>query len=1057
MKERTHSVAGLSRAFCLLLCFFTVGGIVPCLSQQLPLKPARTISFTTNEGSYMSVDISPDGKTLLFDMLGDLFSVPATGGNAKQLTMGLALNVRPIWSPDGKKIVYISDVSGEFHLNIRNISGAFHKVLSGKSDISLRFGQYWWPTMLWTHDSRYIAMDGTLYDVNGGNVVPSIPVSNPMRFSNDGRLVYYLVYSAGLPQLWRYDTDKKVKTLISPGLARKTVSGTPGTLSPNGRYWSFIADSNAQRCLIVHDLETQTKRILISSFSNGLPNYKQQWVLPRYTFSPDSKDIFIGYGGKIHRIDVESGTDRIIPFTAHVNVDLAALNYNTFPVSQDSVKVRYTRSTNASPDGNHLVFSALNKLFEMDLPNGKPYVLASQSLEQCQPVYSPDGKWVAYVSWHDTLGGFLYKVPAGGGIPEQLTSIPGQYQRPAWSPNGKLIAVIKGRPGFGDRDDPGMGQLQLVPVNGGRINIIADSIPLWNQLSFSPDGSRITYESKRIDRSKSSVVSTDLEGRDRRVLAVSEEGGSEGSLYIQQKLISPDGRFMVFSADEDLYMVSLGKLDNPQIIYDIRQKLPLIRFARGVDPHWENEGKILSWTYGNKFYRVNPEKITATAGQDSKLSGENFTTIQVKPDQIIDLSITVPYFHANGMLALTNVRIITMQRDRVIEHGTVIMENGRFLAVGPAAAIEIPKSAKVLDLKGKTVMPGLIDLHDHMRVPPDVYPEQSWMFLANLAYGVTTARDPSHNFDAFGYKELLETGQMIGPRLYTVGRSARIADGMVKCDNLEDARALVQKRVELGGKVIKQYNLPTRQQRQWLSIACHEAGLNMTNEGDQDPILQFAMIKDGSTGVEHNPVWFDAYKDVISLVTKSGTYITPVLQASYGTEAGRHFFNFKYWRQPDPKLTRFIFNDPPRKVPLDIIRKAHPKDTLNPGFMIPAAINARFRHHGGLVAMGSHGDDEGIGAHSELWALQMGGMTNMEALQAATIMGAKALGIQKNLGSIEKGKIADLIVLNKNPLDDIHNSREILYVIKDGIIYDGDTLDEIWPEQKKCPEWRLKK
>jgi imidazolonepropionase-like amidohydrolase len=516
---------------------------------------------------------------------------------------------------------------------------------------------------------------------------------------------------------------------------------------------------------------------------------------------------------------------------------------------------------------------------------------------------------------------------------------------------------------------------------------------------------------------------------------------------------------------EDIYVAPINRLQTPALILDARQPGEwsiLIRLGSGVDPCWEQEGKQLSWTYGNRFYTVDMDKVMAAAAITGKKNkeaawpSEDIVDVGIQPDRIIDLEVTAPKWYGHGLLVLKNVRILTMQGDRVIEKGTIVIKDGRFVAVGDKNSIAIPPGAKVLDLPGVTVMPGMVDMHAHIRLALDVFPQQSWMYLAALAYGVTTWRDPASSFDSFGYTELLETGQMTGPRLYSVGRAVSTGlyrsyiEGNVKLDELHDLLSITQKRAALGGTCIKQYSLRTRGQREGLLLAASQTGLNMTNEGDFDLAGQLAMIKDGSTGIEHCPDFGDVYNDVTLFMARSGTFLTPTLQVNYSSNLARSYNNKTYWHQPDEKMRRFL--------PVDAIETAvnmKPEDSTHAGFQYPSMIYADIRHQGGLVTLGSHSEDFGIGVHNELWALQMGGLSNMEALQAATILGARAIGIQKDLGSIEPGKIADLVILNKNPLDDIHNSREIRYVMKDGVLYDGNTLDTIWPVARKCPDWKM--
>ena len=784
--------------------------------------------------------------------------------------------------------------------------------------------------------------------------------------------------------------------------------------------------THIQSSLRLLDLRNGADRLLCDSVEMN------RSIKEHYTFTHDDRRLIVAFKGKIHSITLEDGKDSIIPFLAHVNIKLGAFNYNSYKIQNDSVVIHSVRSMQKTPDNRQVIFETLHEIYRMSMTDRKPKLLIKMEDDQFDPVLSPDGKSVVFSSWRDGKGGYLWRVAAGGGKPVQLTTVPARYRFPAWSPDGNSIAFIEGPVvSIPDYKNIYINKLELLDLRSGEIKKLVDSIMIYKSLSFSGDGGRIFFRRKSDTLLSVGVVKKDIRSE---FYAESIE-----SLFINDLSFSPDGKYFVYSMKEDIYLAATPPMFGPVSLTGANC-LPVIRVTKngGADPHWENNGKRLAWCYANNYFSIDPERV---------FSGE------VIPNDTIHAALTVPGHHAKGTLFLHDARIVTMQEDEVLEHADMIIVDGRIADVGQH--LTAPTHSQVMNLQGKTVMPGLIDLHDHLHPTRECNYNfhQNWECLANLAYGVTSARDPSSDIESFEDGEILAAGKALGPRLFTAGQAVTV-NGAEAINSLEDARQIVRKRAALGGVLIKQYQQPTRMQRQWLLMASREYGLNMTNEGGYEMQSSLCMVMDGSTGVEH---YYDfagnIYKDVLSLISGSGTWITPTLDISdnpYYADSLVGAARYLYGKYPlsweDPKQARFFS----KEYINNRLKAAYlPHDNENPYYVEVAKSMAFFKKNGIHIGLGAHGECVGLGTHYELWSLQQGGLTNLEALQEATISGAEALGMSGDLGSIEKGKIADLIILDKNPLENIKNTLSIKYVMKDGELYDGNTLDSVWPIAKK--------
>ncbi len=998
---------------------------------SLCITTTRTLSFETHQGTQMNVDVSPDGGTILFDLLGDLYTVPRSGGSATQLTRGPALDLQPVFSPDGTRILFVSDRSGNENLWMVDADG------SNPRPVTTERGDFHFDDPEWSPDANYVLVRKNeagspnagrtpwLIHLSGGEGMELVDETAGIgfRWGPNERHVYFRAEDGpratslrgnGRPQpaqimrLDRHTGDVFAITRAPSGAARPAVS-------PDGEWLAYVAEIDAMSGLRLRNLVTDEDEWL--AFPIDYEHLNQR---TRFTFTPDGSAVVFVKDGTFHEVDVRSKTVREIPFTAQVEQELGPRIYHETPFEDDSLTVRNVRYAQMSPDGSQLIFGSLNQIWVMDLPAGTPRSLLQGASGVYQPTFSPDGSTLAYVSWDAVEGGHLWRVPTRGGTPQRLTTHPAYYANPAWSADGSKIAYVREDPaGTRNRNTNNRALIEWISSTGGDAQSVV-SAPSDNVLTFTEDGSRITYADDGV------LVSVRLDGTERREIA-KVEGAAE-------MVPSPDGTWLAFTLREEVYLAALPPSLETVTLSARSGPGPFQRVTRdgGQDLKWADGGASLSWVFANVFSHVDLDRVFGPDAPDEGLD---------ELAEAVGINLVVPMPKPEGTVALVGATVVTMRGDEVLENATIVVTDNRIEAVGPSGSVQVPSGARVIDVSGKTIIPGLIDAHAHIRgMPRDVLVDIAPEPLVNLAFGVTMARDVNASTDQFHYRELIATGRMLGPRIFMTGPSQ--TSRAISIDTYEDAFAGVKRYADRGSFSTKQYLQPQRRQIQWMLQAGDELGLNSTAEGG-GVMRQVAMILDGYTAIEHAPMdLVNMYDDVVQLYARSGTmYVPTLVVASPSSYQGE-----LYWYQTtDPhsneKLNHFLPHE-------DLDHKSRTSQRFEVDeyyFLHGGSGAAPISQAGGLVASGGHGQLHGLAVHWELWMLEMTGMTPHEALRAATINVANGMGMKADFGSLEAGKVADLVVLDANPLENIRNSTSIRYVMQAGSLYDGATLDMVWP------------
>ena len=1084
------------RATCMFVAWSWLGTAMAADDESkkkpdLPLEgKTETLEFSTDEGSWLSLDVTPDGDSIIFDLLGDLYRLPISGGTATRITSGLGFDSQPVISPNGKWIAFVSDRSGSNNLWIVKPDGKDARKLSDDSQLG-SISPAWMP------DSKYVVVtrrsvknEFTMFHVDGGKGVKLNGEKKDAEvwgagaeISPDGKFLYFAqgvdsngpVRNFPVTQISRYD----FATGAVDQITRDEGGAVRPALSPDGNLLVYGTRDETQTGFRIRDLRTGADRWLTYPVQrDAQENYRppSRDLLPGYSFTPEGGAIIFNAEGKIWRVAIDSGNKTEIPFTADIALDIGPDLTAPYAVPQGPLTATLIHDPQLSPDGENIVASVLTKLYVMDAEDGaEPRRLTSDDAWEFKPAWSPDGRWIAYVTWSMNDGGQIWRMRSNGsGRPQQLTDIPAFYTDLVYSPDGRSLIAMRGNEYMRHQNHSEFGGLEIplelvsLPADGGNQTVITAARGARNP-HFGATSDRIYLYNE-----ETGLYSIQLDGNDRReeLVVTGPQGNrpSEKPPQAEMLEISPDGKHAIAFVGKQIWVVPVVKTGGKAPTVDVRgPALPVAQLTDiGADFFgWAADGSAVHWAIGHTFYQRSFSSIEFRKDEDEEENDdENGDEEEDEPYvpkdehesvQSYAFNVVVPRNTPSGSMLLRGANVIAMSGattddlNRVQENQDILVTDNRIAAIGASGSVNTPEGTEVVDVTGKFIVPGFIDTHAHWEFRTgDVLEPQNWTLTANLAYGVTAGLDvQTSNKDYLAYRDFIDTGQSVGQRAFMTGLGVFGDNDFQSYDATYSH--LRRYKDHYNTHNIKSYMVGNRKQRQWVVLASKELDLMPTTEGAGDQKLDITHAIDGMHGNEHTLPDSPIFRDVVELFARTRTAYTPTLIVQYNAESMREFFFTRTDVHENPKVQRFYPHNR-----LDEITQRRPGWQRDGEFQFrqAAAQAAKIQRAGGLVGIGAHSELQGLGYHWEMWAFEMGGMTPVEVLRAATIDGARIVGVDQDLGSIEVGKLADMVILDANPLENIRNTETIDRVVQNGRLFDGDTLDQIWPEARPlAPHW----
>jgi Tol biopolymer transport system component/imidazolonepropionase-like amidohydrolase len=1028
------------------------------------------LAINTDQVTWASLDISPDGKMMVFDTLGDIFTVNANGGQATALTQDFGWNIHPAVSPDGKKIAFSSDRGGLSNIWVMDIDGTNLKQVTKEKNNIMHSPK-------WSPDGEYIvatkgimssrsipAGELWMFHHSGGDGVQLKARVNGKKdqkniadpaFSPDGKYLYFTQdISSGYRFSYNRDPLKSIFAItrydMQKGEEERFVSGTGGAIvptpSPDGEQLAFVRRIKNKTALFVKNLKDGSEKALFQDLERDMQEgFGSEGYFAYFDWTPDSKHIVFWTGGNFHKLNTSTGQHKTIPVSVSTNIKYADAVRFDVDVAPDTFDVKMIRWAQKSPDGKSILYQALGKLYLKNLKSGKVKRLTKQNdHDEYYPRFSNDGKKVVYTTWNDQDLGTIRIISSRGGKGKIISQNPGHYIEPSFSLDGELVTYRKITGGYLLSPkwsvEPGLYVTNLDDKTHTRI-AKSGVAP-----HFAGNNERVYYTTVvgGTPYTETQLVSVDLKGEDKREHLY-------GADKVSEYRLSHDGKWIAFVHQYNAYVAPFIETGKRQNIGPKSTALPVKQISSRAGEYltWHADNQTVSWYHG-PYYFERALKDAFTFLPDSP------ETLPEPVTEGIDLSFVQKADKPSGYKVLVGAKVVTMRdannQQEVIDDAIVIIKDNRIEAVGKASDISVPEDAQVIDVTGKTIIPGLIDTHAHgSQGTGEIIPQQNWSQYSNLAFGVTTIHDPSNDTtEIFSAAELQKAGKIVAPRIYSTGTilyggEAVRYKAIIK--SFDDAKYHLQRLKDVGAISVKSYNQPRRDQRQQVLAAARELGMMVVPEGGGKLQQNLTMLVDGHTGLEHSLPIATGYKDLTELWSATDFGYTPTFIVSYGGLMGEEYW---YDRTEVWKNQRLMRYTPHFLVDRRSIRRPTAPD--NQYNHVEVAKYAKvLRDKGVSVHIGAHGQREGLAAHWELWIMQQGGFTPWEALRGGTIDGARHLGMDKQIGSIEAGKVADMVVIDGDVLTDLRRSEFVDYTIINGRVFEAASMNEVGSKTKRQP------